>query len=113
MKGLTRQTRDRRRQALVSTAGNGHYLLLLVDGSFVGPFAGAAEEQAPSVEGLPTAADPDELDEVVSPLFRFDSCGLSAEPRIRSLASAYAASRSSSVLIGLLCVARADRSRLF
>lgn len=105
----------RDRQTLDKAAGNGHYLpLLLLEGSFVGSFAGGvAEEEAPSAEDLPAAADPGELDdEVVSPLFRFDSGGLSAEPRIRSLASAYAASRSSSVLIGLLCVARVDRSGL-
>lgn len=49
----------RDRQALDKAAGNGHYLpLLLLEGSFVGSFAGGvAEEEAPSAEDLPAAAD--------------------------------------------------------
>lgn len=49
----------RDKQALDKAAGNGHYLpLLLLEGSFVGSFAGGvAEEEAPSAEDLPAAAD--------------------------------------------------------
>ena len=49
----------RDRQALDKAAGNGHYLpLLLLEGSFVGSFAGGvAEEEALSAEDLPAAAD--------------------------------------------------------
>lgn len=49
----------RDRQTLDKAAGNGHYLpLLLLEGSFVGSFAGGvAEEEAPSAEDLPAAAD--------------------------------------------------------